>query len=97
MLVYNNRGINIKIDDASDMWLFNGSLLKIFFEQIYPPYIAYFTRYYLKPKEISGSYSFLFHCQPLHFHLYLIMSIQHLLLPCKIIIAYIKLSCLSYQ
>jgi len=40
MLVYKNRGIKIKVDDSSDIWLFNGSLLKIFFEQIYPPYTA---------------------------------------------------------
>ncbi len=51
MLVYKNRGIKIKVDDSNDMWLFNGSLLKIFFEQIYPSYIAYSTRYYLEKME----------------------------------------------
>jgi len=51
MLVYKNRGIKIKVNDSNDLWLFNGSLLKIFFEQIYPSYTAYSTRYYLEQKE----------------------------------------------
>lgn len=51
MLVYKNRGIKIKVDDDNDIWLFNGNLLKIFFEQIYPSYTAYSTRYYLEQKE----------------------------------------------
>lgn len=32
MLVHKNRGIKIKLDEANDIWVFNGSLLKIFFE-----------------------------------------------------------------
>lgn len=51
MLVYKNRGIKIKVDGSNDIWLFNGSLLKIFFEQIYPSYTAYSTRYYLEQME----------------------------------------------
>ena len=51
MLVHKNRGIKIKVDEANDIWVFNGSLLKIFFEQIYPSYTAYSTRYYLEQKE----------------------------------------------
>lgn len=51
LLVYKNRGIKIKVDDSNDMWLFNGSFLKIFFDQIYPSYTAYSTRYYLEQME----------------------------------------------
>lgn len=47
LIVRNNQGIKIKVDDSSDIWLFAGSVLKIFFNHIYPKYQAYTTRYHL--------------------------------------------------
>lgn len=45
----NNRGIRIKVDGGeSEMWLSHGTLTRIFFEQIYPSYMAYSANYHLK-------------------------------------------------
>ncbi len=46
----NNRGIKIKSknDEEGDIWLSHGTLTRIFFEQIYPSYMAYSTNYYLQ-------------------------------------------------
>lgn len=45
----NNRGIKIrsKTDDSVDIWMSNGTLNRIFFEHVYPSYMAYSTLYYL--------------------------------------------------
>ena len=44
-----NRGIKIKADTGGkgDIWLSHGTLMRIFFEQTCPSYMAYSTHYYL--------------------------------------------------
>lgn len=48
-----HRGIKIKSnrDDSEEMWVSHGTLTRIFFEQIYPSYMAYSTHYHLRQNE----------------------------------------------
>jgi hypothetical protein len=53
VFLINNRGIKIKSleEDAQEFWLSHGTFTRIFFEQIYPRYMAYSSRYYLENKK----------------------------------------------
>ena len=49
IFTYKNRGIKItsqEKDELEGWWLSHGSFLRIFFEHIYPSYVAYATHYY---------------------------------------------------
>jgi hypothetical protein len=46
----NHRGIKIKLNDDQDIWLSHGTLTRIFFEHVYPSYMAYTTHYYIENK-----------------------------------------------
>ena len=46
----NNRGIKITLNDDQDIWLSPGTLTRIFFEHVYPSYMAYTTHYYIENK-----------------------------------------------
>lgn len=48
IFTYKNQGVKITLQEEGDfeVWLSHGSFLRIFFEHIYPSYIAYMTYYY---------------------------------------------------
>ncbi len=48
IFTYKNQGVKITLQEKDDFegWLSNGSFLRIFFEHIYPSYVAYSTLYY---------------------------------------------------
>lgn len=52
LLSIDNRGIKVELAKG-DMWLAYGSILKIFFEFIYPSYMVYATKYY-DGSELEG-------------------------------------------
>lgn len=46
LFMIKNRGIKITNETEEVMWLAHGTFLRIFFEQMYPSYIAYSCKYY---------------------------------------------------